>query len=155
MSDNAIIVNVACGVKPTAGPAAHQEASIWGANGRALADQNKKDAQAFAQAIRQAMLEISFDVSIWGSWGDVRATAVAKEMNARGIPSPGGGKWHPTSVRRLVSRLGPSFRQEVREASMEAKWVFESKRAAEGNPYWKGVMPAKHASDTKLDKSGT
>jgi DNA invertase Pin-like site-specific DNA recombinase len=43
---------------------------------------------------------------------DVRASgarslaAIAKELNARGIVTPRGGQWHPSSVRNLLQRLG-------------------------------------------------
>jgi hypothetical protein len=33
-------------------------------------------------------------------------TAIASELNARGVPAARGGKWHPTSVGRVLHRLG-------------------------------------------------
>lgn len=42
---------------------------------------------------------------------DIRANgatslpAIARELNERGIVTPRGGRWHPTSVQRLVARL--------------------------------------------------
>lgn len=42
---------------------------------------------------------------------DIRATgtvslpAIAREMNERGIVTPRGGKWHPSSVRNLLARI--------------------------------------------------
>ena len=39
------------------------------------------------------------------SRGCVGPRAIARELNARGIPAARGGTWHPTSVDRLLSRL--------------------------------------------------
>ena len=39
------------------------------------------------------------------SSGCVTLRAMAQELNARGIPAARGGKWHPTSVDRLLRRL--------------------------------------------------
>jgi Recombinase len=46
----------------------------------------------------------------------VSLTAIARELNAREIPTAFGGKWHPTSVSRLLhrlERLEPSSRTVV------------------------------------------
>ena len=32
--------------------------------------------------------------------------AIARRLNAEGVPSPRGGKWHPTSVSRMVEQIG-------------------------------------------------
>jgi hypothetical protein len=32
-------------------------------------------------------------------------SAIARELNKRGIPTPRGGKWHMTTVTRLLERL--------------------------------------------------
>jgi hypothetical protein len=37
--------------------------------------------------------------------GFVSGNAIARELNARGIPTAGGSKWHPTTVTRLLRRL--------------------------------------------------
>jgi len=37
--------------------------------------------------------------------GLVSGNAIARELNARGIPTAGGSKWHPTTVTRLLERL--------------------------------------------------
>ena len=37
--------------------------------------------------------------------GFVSGKAIAQELNARGIPTAGGSKWHPTTVTRLLERL--------------------------------------------------
>ena len=38
--------------------------------------------------------------------GFVSVKAIAQELNKRGIPTPRGGKWHHTTVVRLLTRLG-------------------------------------------------
>ena len=38
--------------------------------------------------------------------GFVSVKAIAQEFNNRGIPTPRGGKWHHTTVVRLLTRLG-------------------------------------------------
>ena len=37
--------------------------------------------------------------------GIVSTSAIARELNLRGIPTARGGKWHPFAVRRLLRRL--------------------------------------------------
>jgi hypothetical protein len=37
--------------------------------------------------------------------GFVSGKAIAQELNARGIPTAGASKWHPTTVTRLLRRL--------------------------------------------------
>ena len=37
--------------------------------------------------------------------GFISGKAIARELNARGIPTAGGSKWHPTTVTRLLRRL--------------------------------------------------
>ena len=37
--------------------------------------------------------------------GATTLAAIAQELNARGIVTPRGGKWHPSSVRNLLQRL--------------------------------------------------
>jgi DNA invertase Pin-like site-specific DNA recombinase len=39
------------------------------------------------------------------SQGTVTVRAIAAELNARGILTPCGGTWHPTSTARLLARL--------------------------------------------------
>jgi hypothetical protein len=64
-------------------------------------------AQTLAPLIRQIQ-----------SVGTVTPKAVAIELNARGIRASRGGKWHPTTVSRLLSRLqrpaaGPNCRARL------------------------------------------
>ena len=37
--------------------------------------------------------------------GFVSINAITRELHAREIPTPQGGKWHPSSVKRLLRRL--------------------------------------------------
>ncbi|MEH3157866.1 MAG: recombinase family protein [Sphingomonas taxi] len=37
---------------------------------------------------------------------DTGLPAIAREWNSRGIVTPRGGAWHPSSVRNLLGRLG-------------------------------------------------
>ena len=37
--------------------------------------------------------------------GFISVSAIARELNRRGIPTAGGGKWHLTAVTRLLQRL--------------------------------------------------
>ena len=37
--------------------------------------------------------------------GIASVRALAAELNERGVLTPGGGTWHPTSAARLLSRL--------------------------------------------------
>jgi Recombinase len=38
--------------------------------------------------------------------GFISQRALADELNRMGIPAPQGGRWHPTTVARLLTRLG-------------------------------------------------
>jgi hypothetical protein len=51
-------------------------------------------AEAFGPTIRQLRKA-----------GFVSISAIARELNRRGIPTAGGGKWHLTAVTRLLQRL--------------------------------------------------
>jgi hypothetical protein len=52
-------------------------------------------AQAFAESVRLVFEELAA-LSVRG---------MAAELNARQVPSPTGGKWHPTTVVRVRERL--------------------------------------------------
>jgi hypothetical protein len=68
-------------------------------------------AQTLAPLIRQIQ-----------SAGTLTPKAIAMELNARGIRASRGGKWHPTTVSRLLSRLqrpaaGPNRRARLPRAA--------------------------------------
>ena len=52
------------------------------------------------------------------SAGMVAQIQIVLELNARGVPTPRGGKWHKTSVNRLLHRLeSPGARPDPPRAS--------------------------------------
>ena len=58
----------------------------------------KRVADMRAEALRSTILEVR-------TAGFVSGKAIARELNARGIPTAGASKWHPTTVTRLLKRL--------------------------------------------------
>ena len=58
----------------------------------------KRVADMRAEALRSTILEVR-------TAGFVSVKAIARELNGRGIPTPRGGKWHLTTVTRLLQRL--------------------------------------------------
>jgi hypothetical protein len=64
---------------------------------RALANKRAADSRALAllPTIRKLMAA-----------GFVSQRGLANELNRRGIPAAGGGRWHRTAVTRMLTRLG-------------------------------------------------
>jgi Recombinase len=58
----------------------------------------KRAADVRAQALRPVIQNLR-------KAGFVSISAMARELNERGIPAPRGGKWHMTMVTRLLQRL--------------------------------------------------
>ena len=58
----------------------------------------KGNADQFAEGLRGTVEAIQQD-------GATSLAAIAKQLNARHIQTPRGGKWHPSSVRNLMDRL--------------------------------------------------
>jgi len=84
-----------------------------GMNGTALAAQNRADAVAYAETLR---------VTVQGAiLSGARTTRdVAIYLNARGISSRRGGRWHPASVARIMARLsGTNDRMPKRDQGPE------------------------------------
>ena len=78
----------------------------WGAGARVNNGQAKKlAADARAEALAPTIANIQ-------SAGFVSINAITRELREREIPTPKGGKWHPTSVKRLLQRLEASSRTE-------------------------------------------
>lgn len=77
--------------------AAKARGTKLGRNGKALAAANKAAANKFA-----ANLKILVEKHLTS--GLTRAE-IAEEFNAAGIATACGGKWHVTSVQRMVKRL--------------------------------------------------
>lgn len=82
-----------------------------GSNGWYLARRHEEEAAAFAFALRPLLLKLAAE-------GNGRPTDIARRLNASGIEPRGGGKWHSTSVIRVLRRLGKAFSDEVREARL-------------------------------------
>ena len=82
------------------------------ASGAVLAARNKHEADKFAQKMRPILMKLNIDA---GYWTKLSPQATAEALNAEGVPTVNGGKWHRTTVRRLLARLGTAFEQEVSE----------------------------------------
>ncbi len=70
-----------------------------GLNGQRLAAQHKADATAFA-------IEVGGAISAARRVGALTTRQIADHMNAAGVQSRQGGRWHPASVARVIKRLG-------------------------------------------------
>jgi DNA invertase Pin-like site-specific DNA recombinase len=56
---------------------------------------SQQAAAALAEQLRPVFAELA----------GLSARGAAAELNARGIPAPAGGRWHPTQVQRVRQRL--------------------------------------------------
>lgn len=87
-------------------------ARLGNPNGAAALRRAGKGTGAALQAVRENAAGRAADYA--ETIADVRAgganslPTIAAELNARGIVTPRGGKWHPSSVRNLLARLEPS-----------------------------------------------
>jgi DNA invertase Pin-like site-specific DNA recombinase len=72
-----------------------------GANGDRLAERHRREAAAYAENIRGA-------VNAAIAKGARTTRKIADLLNAGGLPSRGGGQWHPANVSRVLRRLGIS-----------------------------------------------
>jgi DNA invertase Pin-like site-specific DNA recombinase len=70
-----------------------QGVKLGGLNAKGV--QNREEARARAEALRPLLAELSH----------LSARAIAAELNARGVPTPNGGKWHSETVLRVQRRL--------------------------------------------------
>lgn len=68
-----------------------------GSHGRLLARQNRKDARAFARRLAPMVRQLQREHST--------LQALAEALNRKGMKTSRGGKWHPTSVKRLLDRM--------------------------------------------------
>jgi DNA invertase Pin-like site-specific DNA recombinase len=69
---------------------------VLGSHGKILAAQNAAAAAERDAALRPLLVEL----------GDLSANAVARELNARKIPTPNGKTWSAVTVLRVMNRLG-------------------------------------------------
>jgi DNA invertase Pin-like site-specific DNA recombinase len=78
-------------------------------NGAAAIKRAGRGTGAALEAVRKGAADRAADYA--ETIADVRASgatslpAIARELNERGIVTPRGGKWHPSSVRNLLARL--------------------------------------------------
>ena len=70
-----------------------QGIKLGGLNAKGV--QNREEAKARAEALRPILAELA----------DKSSRAIAAELDARGIASPNGGKWHAETVLRVQRRL--------------------------------------------------
>lgn len=69
-----------------------------GANGRRLAQAHRDEATIFAQSLAPILLPLAAQ--------HMSMRRIAEELNAKGVASREGGRWHPSSVARVLSRVG-------------------------------------------------
>lgn len=72
-----------------------------GLNGRRLAEQHKQSATDFAESLRPMVVAAR-------AAGATTPSRLAQELNAQGVRSRAGGKWHASNVSRVLVRLGLS-----------------------------------------------
>jgi DNA invertase Pin-like site-specific DNA recombinase len=77
-----------------------QGVKLGGLNAKGIA--NRDEAKARAEALRPILAELS----------GLSARAIAAELNARGIATPSGGKWHAETIIRVQSRLAHARRTD-------------------------------------------
>ncbi|PCI44544.1 MAG: hypothetical protein COB49_10985 [Alphaproteobacteria bacterium] len=81
-----------------------------------LAQSNKRAAQEYAESLRPIIIETMLPARSGKGMGP---KALAAALNAKGIPTARDAQWHPETVRRVLMRLGPSLKQEFKEAWLE------------------------------------
>jgi len=79
--------------------AAKLKGKILGKAGRLRARENKAAADVHAKALQPTLRELR-------SQGVVSVRAISAELNKRGVRTSRDGKWHATSVARLLARIG-------------------------------------------------
>jgi DNA invertase Pin-like site-specific DNA recombinase len=77
--------------------AAKVKGIILGKTGRALADRNKARARAFADGVRETLVELKEQ--------GLSLRAIASTLNERGIASAQGGRWHLRTVQLVLERI--------------------------------------------------
>lgn len=75
--------------------AARAQGTVLGSHGRRQAQENRRRSRAFAEDLRPK-IEPLLKYPHW---------RIAEELNAQSIPAARGGRWHTTSVRRVVESL--------------------------------------------------
>ncbi|HEY9080482.1 hypothetical protein [Magnetovibrio sp.] len=93
----------------------------WGVFGKELAKRNRLEADAFAYATLPVLREIGFSGAFYKKDGTPRYLALARQLNALNVPTANGGKWYATTVRRVIDRLGPTFKDEILQMRLKTK----------------------------------
>jgi hypothetical protein len=78
--------------------AARERGIEWGRAGKIRAAENAAAADEFANSLRQLMAEIMSRTRF--------PSSIAVRLNLMGVPTARGGFWRPTTVYRLIDRLG-------------------------------------------------
>jgi DNA invertase Pin-like site-specific DNA recombinase len=69
-----------------------------GVTGVDRARENKEKSKAFAYSLEPLILEMRGD-------GIIRVCDIVRELNARSVPTARGGRWHRTTVERLLKKI--------------------------------------------------
>jgi len=85
--------------------AAKKRGVVLGATGRVRAQRLKREAVLRAQALAPLIAEIR-------GMGLTQVRQIRDELNQRGVPGPGGGRWHLPTTHRTLARLGGKARFE-------------------------------------------
>jgi DNA invertase Pin-like site-specific DNA recombinase len=100
---------IGLGTRKALAAAKARGAALGNPNGAAALRRTAKGNEAAVAAIQAKANDRAGDLS--SIVADIRAAgaaslpAIAAELNERGIVTPRGGKWHPSSVRNLLTRL--------------------------------------------------
>ncbi|MEP1420532.1 MAG: recombinase family protein [Erythrobacter sp.] len=79
--------------------AAKDRGIILGANGKLLATKNRRSAEEHAKAVEHHLRAANkCEIST--------LQGIADFLNSKEVPTAAGGKWHPTTVQRVIKRLG-------------------------------------------------
>lgn len=90
--------------------AAKRRGTKLGTYGKELARQNKTAAQDNAARLAPVVADIR-------AAGFATVRGIAEQLNARGIPSPRGARWHVPAVHRLLKNMAPRQRRPARIAT--------------------------------------
>lgn len=96
---------------------ARANGTVWGMAGA----QNRSNADNYAMHLRPIIFEIAKDGKVFGLRNSIKGIELADELNRRKVKTMRGKKWYPSTVRRLIIRLGPEFRADVKAHFKERK----------------------------------
>lgn len=80
--------------------AAKERGTELGKHGKVLAATNKAEAMDRLEPIAADILALKAE--------GLSMRKIVETLNTRGIPSPAGGKWHPSSLHKALARLEPA-----------------------------------------------